>query len=137
MWNYHWSIMKPAYFIIWFSFNINFRFSINWCSRAQQVIKHKYVKYTCSMETVQQNGRFTLFSGKFLSIYSILYAYNISDLKNPDIFETWWTPILSKGNHLLLNLRSTPLGCKDIRIWKFGFEKSNCSFLQMLLDLEI
>ena len=22
----------------------------------------KYVKYTCSMETVQQNGRFTLFS---------------------------------------------------------------------------
>ena len=29
------------------------------------------------METVQQNGRFTLFSSKFLSIYSILYAYNI------------------------------------------------------------
>jgi len=27
------------------------------------------------METVQQNGRFTLFSSKFLSIYSILYAY--------------------------------------------------------------
>ena len=26
------------------------------------------------METVQQNGRFTLFSIKFLSIYSILYA---------------------------------------------------------------
>ena len=25
------------------------------------------------METVQQNGRFTLFSSKFLSIYSILY----------------------------------------------------------------
>jgi len=32
MWNDHWSIMKPAYFIIWFSFNINFRFSIKWCS---------------------------------------------------------------------------------------------------------
>ena len=31
------------------------------------------------METVQQNGRFTLFSIKFLSIYSILYAY-LSDL---------------------------------------------------------
>ena len=31
-------IMKPAYFIIWFSFNINFRFSIKWCSRAQKVI---------------------------------------------------------------------------------------------------
>ena len=29
------------------------------------------------METVQQNGRFTLFSSKFLSIYSILYAKNI------------------------------------------------------------
>ena len=28
MWNDFWSIMKPAYFIIWFSFNINFRFSI-------------------------------------------------------------------------------------------------------------
>ena len=27
------------------------------------------------METVQQNGRFTLFSSKFLSLYSILYAY--------------------------------------------------------------
>ena len=72
MWNDHWSIMKPAYFIIWFSFNINFRFSIKWCSRAQMVIWHKYVKYTCSMETVQQNGRFTLFSSKFPSnIYSI------------------------------------------------------------------
>ena len=27
------------------------------------------------METVQQNGRFTLFSSKFLSICSILYVY--------------------------------------------------------------
>jgi len=34
------------------------------------------VKYTCSLETVQQNGRFTLFSSKFLSIYSILYVFN-------------------------------------------------------------
>ena len=32
------------------------------------------------METVQQNGRFTLFSSKFLSIYSILYAYNMIKL---------------------------------------------------------
>ena len=55
MWNDHWSIMKPVYFIIWFSFNINFRLSIKWYSRAQKVIEHKYVKYTCSMETVQQN----------------------------------------------------------------------------------
>ena len=31
--------------------------------------------YTCSMETVQQNGRFTLFSNKFPSnIYSILFG---------------------------------------------------------------
>ena len=67
--------MKPAYFIIWVSFNINFRFSIKWCSRAQKVIEHKFVKYTCSMETVQQNGRLTLFSSKFPSnIFSILYV---------------------------------------------------------------
>ena len=33
------------------------------------------MKYTCSMETVQQNGRFTLFSSKFPSkIYSILFG---------------------------------------------------------------
>ena len=33
------------------------------------------MKYTCSIETVQQNGRFTLFSSKFPSnIYSILYG---------------------------------------------------------------
>ena len=75
MWNDHWSVIKPAYFIIWFSFNINFRFSMKWYSRAQKVIYHKYVKYTCSMETVQQNGRFTLFSSKFPSnIFSILYG---------------------------------------------------------------
>ena len=37
MWNDHWSIMKPAYFIIWFSLNINSRFSIKWCSRAQSL----------------------------------------------------------------------------------------------------
>ena len=77
MWNDHWSIMKPAYFIIWFAFNINFRFSIKWYSKAQKVIKHKYVKYTCSMEIVQQNGRFTLFSSKFHSnICSILFGCN-------------------------------------------------------------
>ena len=33
------------------------------------------------METVQQNGRFTLFSSKFLSIYSILYGWNIDPLQ--------------------------------------------------------
>ena len=36
------------------------------------------MKYTCSMETVQQNGRFTLFSSKFPSnIYSILFVFDI------------------------------------------------------------
>ena len=31
-------------------------------SRAQKVMQNKCVKFTCSMETVQQNGGFTLFS---------------------------------------------------------------------------
>ena len=40
-----------------------------------------YIAHICEehlqMETVQQNGRFTLFSSKFHSnIYSILFAYN-------------------------------------------------------------
>ena len=40
----------------------------------ERLRKPPYVKYTCSMETVQQNGRYTLFSSKFPSnIYSILY----------------------------------------------------------------
>ena len=41
----------------------------------------------CSMETVQQNGRFTLFSSKFLSIYSILYgtAYTIINANSEPI----------------------------------------------------
>ena len=35
----------------------------------------KYEKYTYSIETVQQNGRFTLFSSKFHSnIYSIPFG---------------------------------------------------------------
>ena len=43
------------------------------------------MKYSCSTETVQQNGRFTLFSSKFHSnIYSVLFdtdtSYNV--LKN-------------------------------------------------------
>ena len=40
--------------------------------RVQKVKEHKYVKYTCSMETVQQNGRFTLLSSTFLS--NIFYS---------------------------------------------------------------
>ena len=33
------------------------------------------LKYTCSMVTIQQNGRFTLFSSKFPSnIYSVLFG---------------------------------------------------------------
>ena len=42
-----------------------------------QAQKHKYVKYNCSMETVQKNGRFTLFFSKFPSnIYSIRFGHN-------------------------------------------------------------
>ena len=33
------------------------------------------------METIQKNGRFTLFSSKFLSIYSILYDYKLNPLR--------------------------------------------------------
>ena len=41
---------------------------------------------TCSMETVQQNGRFTLFSSKFHSnIYSILFASTLPHIKNGKI----------------------------------------------------
>ena len=36
-------------------------FSMKISSRVQKVIEHTHVKYTCSMETVQQNGRFTPF----------------------------------------------------------------------------
>ena len=32
-------------------------------------------EFTCSMETVQQNGRFTLFSSKFHSNSNILFGY--------------------------------------------------------------
>ena len=41
------------------------------CSKVQKVILHNYVKYTCSMKSVQQNGGFTLFrliSTLYLSI---------------------------------------------------------------------
>ena len=45
------------------------------------------MKYTCSMKTVQQNGRFTLFSSKFPSnIYSILYGNTPPTLSNQLIF---------------------------------------------------
>ena len=43
--------------------------------QAQKVKLQKYVKYTCSMETVQQNGRFTLFSSGHSNIYSIFFVF--------------------------------------------------------------
>jgi len=47
--------------------------------QGRKVIWRKYVKYTCSLETVQQNCRFTLSLSKFHSnIYSILFVYNPS-----------------------------------------------------------
>ena len=38
------------------------------------------------METVQQNGRFTLFSIKFLSIYSILYGNKQTDTQTREMY---------------------------------------------------
>ena len=38
--------------------------------------------YTCSMETVQQNGRFPLFSSKFHSIYN-LFSLNTGKVCRP------------------------------------------------------
>ena len=62
-------IMKPAYFIIWFSFNIDFRFSIKGCLQGPK----GYMAQICEVHL--QNGRFTLFYSKFLSnIYSILFS---------------------------------------------------------------
>ena len=46
------------------------------------------------METVQQNGRFTLFSSKFLSIYSILYEFKFVALFH------------NAGCYLVLKIRS-------------------------------
>ena len=43
------------------------------------------------METVQQNGRFTLFSSKFLSnIYSILYVNKVASFVGNPVSETNW-----------------------------------------------
>ena len=41
------------------------------CFRAQKVIEHTYVNYTCSIETVQQNGRFELIP-LYTNIFSLL-----------------------------------------------------------------
>ena len=51
------------------------------------------------METVQQNGRFTLFSSKFLSIYSFLYGYGQGLLKNVKFF-IFWTNSKSRAQEL-------------------------------------
>ena len=45
----------------------------------------QYVKYTCSMETVQQNGRFTLFlviSPLTYILFSMNKVLNVFSLKN-------------------------------------------------------
>jgi len=52
------------------------------------------------METVQQNGRFTLFSSKFTSIYSILYGRNPKN-KRIDVKGT----VSKKNSFLFVNLR--------------------------------
>ena len=91
MWNDHWSIMKPAYFIIWFSFNINFRFSINDVPGPKSL-------YSANMWSTQvQYGNSTTkwplytFSSKFPSnIYSILF-----DL--PTLQTSWYLKISHKA----------------------------------------
>ena len=100
---YHWLIIEPAYFIIWFSFNINFRFSINWCSRAQKVIQHKYVKYTCSIWKQYNKMAVLHFLSKFHSnIYSLLFGWKglkkfiLRDCLNPTlIFYSLWVKCMS------------------------------------------
>ena len=75
------------------------------------------MKYTCSMETVQQNGRFTLFSSKFSSnIYSILF-----------VCSTW--PV-----YCLLNGRSS---CDVIRTFKYTQFKWIMFFLRRSLQTSI
>ena len=59
------------------------------------------MKYSCSMETVQQNGRFTLFSSKFLSIYSILYVYTPEH--SPELTRTTFVFLHFKFNCILVN----------------------------------
>ena len=71
----------------------------------QKVIKHKYVKYTCSMETGQQNGRFTLFSSKFPSdIYSVLLEFFPTQLVNLICWMSHWC----QGGQLSLIHRIKP-----------------------------
>ena len=51
------------------------------------------------METVQQNGRFTLFSIKFLSIYSILYDQQSDIHKQIFGFNIQQKPFYEKSQH--------------------------------------
>ena len=44
-------------------------------------------KYTCSMETVQQNGRFTLVSSKFHSMY---YIFSLSITSLYHVYILWY-----------------------------------------------
>ena len=83
------------------------------------------MKYTCSMETVQQNGRFTLFSSKFLSIYSLLYVL-ISIYLQPYSVKLWHFKLtLFKRkqfmNHSFKYIRSSQLGSNNIGIRKWEF----------------
>ena len=77
------------------------------------------MKYTCSTETIQQNGRFTLFSSKFhCNIYSILFASKQQNMcakenqenkrkeKPRDKFKYW---PLNNSSSLVLVLSKLPL----------------------------
>ena len=78
------------------------------------------MKYTCSMETVQQNGRFTLFSSKFLSnIYSILFAYTAMKIMHHPHWDQAnalsTIPVLEASDITTLNLQSAS--------WQIQFER--------------
>jgi len=66
-----------VYFIIWFSFNINFRFSIKWCSRAKRIYSTNMWSTPAVWKQYNKMAVLHFFSSKFLSnIYSILFGFN-------------------------------------------------------------
>ena len=72
------------------------------------------MKYTCSIETVQQNGRFTLFSSKFPSnIYSILFGqYSFPRDFNQEAWPKW--PLVKKNSVFKIGVSFTSA---DIRTY--------------------
>ena len=94
------------------------------------------MKYTCSMETVQQNGRFTLFSSKFLSIYSILYVYNRSSSLIAIIFKAWNLQSTNKQIRLEIQIHEyfKKRWCITKNTKCFNFKIYLCFFVCMQFD---